>query len=272
MADSWPAYERPTFKSVDLADVGDRSALEAALGRAFEHYREFTRQLLTWQQKWVATVQESEDSQFPPGAFKEFETEPCMNDSPVDEQMECIDPEISPLYVYLTVEAAEACARNQRLEDIPDTLGEDEVMALTTPPYTWTSTTANSIKRKYHKRGYDMVTRGDIKHFIAISSTDCFEHEDGTIWTHPKDGRRFDIVAYGRASTQHIRSRSRRRRDREARLRTIVTRSSQPAEGQPKQSAPMRNRSKPLTINDLQTLGPTTRAPRPRDAESSRHR
>ena len=133
-----PPYERRTFDPVNLTDIHEQAALlEDALNKAFEEYRAFTERLLADQQAWVAAVREREDSQLPSGEFAEFESEPCMNASPLESIMECIEAGTFPLFIYLTEAAMHACAQNQRLDDIPDGFGE-EVMAFTTPPYGWT--------------------------------------------------------------------------------------------------------------------------------------
>lgn len=207
----YPPYERPTFDPINLTDLHEPVALKEALNNAFEEYRAFTERLLADQQTWVVAVREKEDSQLPSGEFAEFESEPCMNASPLESIMECIEAETFPLFIYLTDAAVHACAQNQRFDEIPDVFGE-EVMALTTPPYGWTPANPTRIRKEYHKRGYDGVTRGHLKHFVAVVRTDWFAQEDDAVWTRSKTGR-FDIVAYGRVSfkamQRGIRTRSR---------------------------------------------------------------
>ncbi|MCK1343208.1 hypothetical protein IVB52_06570 [Bradyrhizobium sp. CW11] len=80
----YPPYERPTFDPINLTDLHEPVALKEALNNAFEEYRAFTERLLADQQTWVAAVREKEDSQLPSGEFAEFESEPCMNASPLE--------------------------------------------------------------------------------------------------------------------------------------------------------------------------------------------
>ncbi|MCP3468625.1 RolB family protein [Bradyrhizobium sp. CCGUVB23] len=196
MANNYPAYERPQFASVDLSNVKDLGSLSGGLDQAFQQYREFTTQLLGRQQEWVVAAREIEElKHLAPRNFEEFETEPCMNRSPLVGPMECIKGKT--LYVYLTDEAARACAQNKNLQ-IPVRYGGDDqiVMAMDTQPG---RASASFIRKKYHKRGCDLVTQGDVKHFVAICSTDFFDEEGGGIWTRSINSDKFDIVAYGPA-------------------------------------------------------------------------
>lgn len=198
MADNYPAYERPKFATVELTRVRDRARLRNALERAFQQYRQFTTELLAHQKEWVAKVREIG---LDPARFEEFETEPCMN-SPLDSKREYIKGE--NLYIYLAADAAATCVENQSLKHDRPKFGEGEVMAMKSPPYEG-NPSASGIKKLYHKRELDLVTQGDVKHFIAISSTDGFEKEEADedngydVWIRSNEGP-VDIVAYGEAT------------------------------------------------------------------------
>lgn len=196
MADDYPAYERPRFTPADLSNVRDPSDLRQRLDAAFQRYRRFTTQVLSRQKEWVEAVREIEVlNGRSPRDFGCFETEPCMTLSPLVAPMEPITDE--ELYVYLTADAARESARDRDLELPPRFCGNDEmVMALETPPYAGRS--ASSIKKQYKKRGRDLVTQGDVRNFIAISSTEAFDQEESGVWLRSTTNR-FDIVAFGRA-------------------------------------------------------------------------
>ncbi|MER8577029.1 RolB family protein [Mesorhizobium sp. M1409] len=201
MADNYPTYERPQFKSVCLTGV-PKDKLRNGLKKAVKKYRAYLKQVMKAQVEWVAEARAYEEAAgLPPKDFGALETVPCMTETPMfgfreEIELERIPGDPALLYAYLPTGLVQACVENRNLEAVPTKYFPGVVLAMDLWPYNGVIT-ARSVSSKYHQRWCSTVEREDMQSFLAIFPTDCFTAEDNCVWTRCITVGHFDIVAHG---------------------------------------------------------------------------
>ncbi|TLW95581.1 hypothetical protein FFR93_39995 [Rhizobium sp. MHM7A] len=197
MADNYPTYTRPTFDSICLTQLSTDER-KNGLQQAVDAYRDYLETVMEAQKTWLAEARAHEQAEvLPQRDFGEFETEPCMTETPMEEiEFETIPQDPYPLYAYLPTDIVKICVEARNLEAVPRTYFPGVVLAFDLYPFKpWIS--PKCISDKYHRRWCYQVERENMESFIAIFPTDRFQAQGDGVWTRDSTKGHFDIVAHG---------------------------------------------------------------------------
>ncbi|MCP3468624.1 RolB family protein [Bradyrhizobium sp. CCGUVB23] len=200
-------YRRPVFLTLDLVSPTSRDALKNRIAAQETRYNEFLNDdLLPAQRTWLLNAQMRG---FNVDSADAFLTSPCMNDPTSRFGLEEIKTEVGStgqqevgrlLFIYMPVDSAERCCREQTLDYIPDHMrfmdfdDKRKMLATDVAPYATNSSIEGGIVERYHSVGCD-VGAEDVTCCLVVPETVWTEHDQSRDVFKRSGFGPFDVLA-----------------------------------------------------------------------------